>query len=112
MKQKLSETPTAQKLLSIISGKLHVKREALTPERTWRELNVTETEKEELLAYVAQKFGIPIGHGIQVGLNNGKGQIIKAPWQNQIKNIKTIWNVLQFIESNDDLNGRASAYNL
>lgn len=112
MSDKITPTPTAEKMLSIISGRLHIKREALKPDATWRQLNVTEAEKESLLVYIAQRFSIPIGHGIQVGLNNGKGQIIKASWQNQIKNIKTIWNVLQFIESNDDVNGRASAYNL
>lgn len=112
MSQSITPTPTAEKMLTIISNRLHIKKEHLLPERTWRELNVTEAEKEDVLAYIAQKFGIPIGPGIQVGLNNGAGQIIKQPWQHQIKNIKTIWNVLQFIESNDDLNGRASAYNL
>jgi len=112
MTPKISETPVAQKLLTIISNKLHIKRDALTPEKTWRELNVTEAEKEDALLYVAAQFGIPAGYNSMIGLNNGNGQITKDLWQNQIKNIKTIWNVLNFVESNDDFNGKPAAYNL
>lgn len=112
MQEAIKPTPTAEKMLTIISNRLHVKRDHLTPDRTWRELNVTETEKEDLIIYIAGKFGIPIGRGIVLGLHDGSGKIVKDKWENIIKKINTIWNVLQFVESNDDLNGRPSAYNI
>lgn len=110
MSEKISPTPTANKMLTIICNHLLIKVEALGVTTTFEDLNMNESEKEELLHKIAERFLIPTEGRLLQLIKNGKYE--KDSWENTIKKIKTVWNILEFIESNDGWNGKPAAHNL
>lgn len=110
MSEKINPTPTANKMLTIICNHLLISRDALSPTTTFEDLHLSPREKEELLRKISDRFLIPTEGRLLQLIKNGKYE--KDTWQNTIKKIKTIWNILEFIEGNDGYNGKPAAHNL
>ena len=110
MQEQEAPTKTADKLLIIICNRLHIKKEYLKTETTFEQLGLRTWEKEDLICKIAESFLIPIdGKLLNLNVN---GMYVKDTFQGHLRRIKTIWNVLQFIEGNDDVRGKPAAYNI
>ena len=80
-------TPTANKLLTIISDRLHIKKDWIQPETTFKELGLDADGKNALLSEIAEKFN----------------QDMPAAKRERMK---TVWNILQHIEGSDARDGK------
>lgn len=78
-KETIKPTPTADKLLSIIANRFNLRKSRLEPGTTFGMMGVSEAAKEVLLIELQGKF------------------FIEAP--KDPKALKTIWNLLQWVES-------------
>lgn len=111
--EKIKPTPTAEKMLSIIAGFFNLRKGEIRENHTWYDLNINEKERDRVLDRIACRFCIPVGDLIEVNFPDPKtNKHIKGPWPEQKAKIKTIYNVLQFIESNDSGDGKPAAYKL
>lgn len=110
--QDIAPLPQAEKMLIIISNRLHRRKESLLPNTDLqKDLGLNEHEKEELLTCIADRFFIPIHDRLLNIIEDGKYQ--KDTFTNHLKKrIKTIYDIQKFIEGNDDNRGRPAAYNL
>jgi len=111
MAEVIKPSPTADKMITIICNRLLLKREAIRVDTTFEELGIYGNEKEYLIRQISDKFLIPTENKL-LNLQGADNVYIKDTWNNHLKRIKTIWNVLQFIEANDDYNNRPAAYNI
>lgn len=101
----MKDTPTAHKLLSIICSRLNIQRARIKTDTTLEELGFSDIKS------ITDAFKIPTERGL-LNLHGSDGKYIKDTFTNHLKRIKTVWNILQFIEANDDCDGKPSAYNL
>lgn len=108
----LEALPQAKKMLIIIGNRLCRKVESIKEDMDLqKDLGLSETEKEELLLCIAERFFIPV-HDRHLNIIV-EGKYEKDTFKGHLqKRIKTVYDIQKFIEGNDDINGKAAAYNL
>ena len=113
MEPKIKPTPTADKMLTIIADFFNLRKGEIREHLTWDTLNVSPSDKDKVLERIACRFYIPIGPKIKVNFPHPVTNKHESDfWPIQKEKIKTIWNVLQFIECNDSGDGKPAAYKL
>lgn len=103
---------TADKMLDIVAQMFCLNRKFFTTKSTFEELGITEPQKEQLFKRIADRFYIRLEPCSKVNLHGEGNKITGDLWERQKLKIKTLWNLLQFIESNDDYRNKPAAYNL
>lgn len=79
MQEKIKPTPTADKMLSIIASRFHLRKSLIEPGTTWPQLGLTGPGKAAMLAELAERFFI-------------------APPADPVA-ILTVWDALKWVES-------------
>lgn len=105
----IQDSPTSYKLNTIICNRLNIQRGAIN-----RDTNLSELfgkEANHVIGEIVKKFLIPVD-GRLLNLHGSDGQYVKRSFNEHLPHIKTVWNLLQFIEANDGWNGKPAAYNL
>ncbi len=104
-------TKTADKVITLVCNRRLIKREYIQPETTFEELGYRESEKEEFVKYIADRFLLPTEGRLLNFIVDGK--YVKDNFTGHLrKRIKTIMDVIKLIEGNDDKRGRPAAYNI
>ena len=66
-----------------------------------------------MMRYIANRFMMATeGERRKYNLADHTGKYVSDSWGNTMKRIKTVWNALQFIESNDACDGKPAAYKI
>jgi hypothetical protein len=112
MAEAIIDTPTASKMLTIICNRLHRKRDSIIVGTTFKDLGITEAQKETIIREVSDAFLIPTEGRLLNMIKPEGGGYIKDSFTGHLKRINDLLNLLQFIEGNDDKRGKPAAYNI